>query len=170
VSRDLRDFIARLEALGELKRVTVPVDPRLEVTEICDRVLRAGGPALLFERPTGYPMPLLANLFGSVRRVALGLGRETAADLRELGEQLAMLREPQPPSGLREAWQQLPIYKKALAMRPRRVDSGPVQEQVFEGGAVDLGSLPIQTCWPDDAGPLLSWGLAPGRRSASAWA
>ncbi len=159
MSRDLRDFITRLEALGELKRIAVPVDPRLEVTEICDRVLRAGGPALLFERPTGHAMPLLANLFGSVRRVALGLGRETVADLRELGEQLAMLREPQPPNGLREAWRQLPIYRQALAMRPRRVGSGPVQEQVFEGEAVDLGSLPIQTCWPDDAGPLLSWGL-----------
>jgi 4-hydroxy-3-polyprenylbenzoate decarboxylase len=159
VSRDLRQFIARLEALGELKRITVPVDPRLEVTEICDRVLRAAGPALLFERPTGHAMPLLANLFGSVRRVALGLGRETVADLRELGEQLAMLREPQPPGGLREAWRQLPIYRQALAMRPRRVGSGPVQEQVLEGEAVDLGSLPIQTCWPDDAGPLLSWGL-----------
>ncbi len=159
MSQDLRDFITRLEALGELKRIAVPVDPRLEVTEICDRVLRAGGPALLFERPTGHAMPLLANLFGSVRRVALGLGRETVADLRELGEQLAMLREPQPPNGLREAWRQLPIYRQALAMRPRRVGSGPVQEQVFEGEAVDLGSLPIQTCWPDDAGPLLSWGL-----------
>jgi 4-hydroxy-3-polyprenylbenzoate decarboxylase len=159
MSRDLRAFIARLEALGELKRIAAPVDPHLEVTEICDRVLRAGGPALLFERPVGHAMPLLANLFGSVRRVALGLGRETVADLRELGEQLAMLREPQPPGGLREAWRQLPIYRQALAMRPRRVGSGPVQEQVFEGEAVDLGSLPIQTCWPDDAGPLLSWGL-----------
>jgi 4-hydroxy-3-polyprenylbenzoate decarboxylase len=159
MSRDLRAFIARLEALGELKRIAAPVDPHLEVTEICDRVLRAGGPALLFERPVGHAMPLLANLFGSVRRVALGLGRETVADLRELGEQLAMLREPQPPGGLREAWRQLPIYRQALARRPRRVGSGPVQEQVFEGEAVDLGSLPIQTCWPDDAGPLLSWGL-----------
>ncbi len=159
MSQDLRDFITRLEALGELKRITVPVDPCLEVTEICDRVLRTGGPALLFERPTGHAMPLLANLFGSVRRVALGLGRETVADLRELGEQLAMLREPQPPNGLREAWRQLPIYRQALAMRPRRVGSGPCREVVQEGNAVDLGSLPIQTCWPDDAGPLLSWGL-----------
>ncbi|MGK2942709.1 MAG: 4-hydroxy-3-polyprenylbenzoate decarboxylase [Immundisolibacter sp.] len=159
MSADLREFIARLEALGELKRISVPVDPRLEVTEICDRVLRAGGPALLFERPSGHTMPLLANLFGSVRRVALGLGRETPADLRELGEQLAMLREPQPPNGLREAWRQLPIYKQALAMRPRRVASGPCRDVVLEGDAVDLSTLPIQTCWPDDAGPLLSWGL-----------
>jgi len=159
VSQDLRDFITRLEALGELKRIAVPVDPRLEVTEICDRVLRAGGPALLFEHPTGHAMPLLANLFGSVRRVALGLGRESVADLRELGEQLAMLREPQAPSGLREAWRQLPIYRQALAMRPRRVGSGPCQDVVSEGEAVDLAALPIQTCWPDDAGPLLSWGL-----------
>ncbi len=159
MSRDLREFIARLEALGELKRVTVPVDPRLEVTEICDRVLRAGGPALLFERPVGHAMPLLANLFGTVRRVALGLGRETVTDLRALGEQLALLRDPQPPGGLREAWRQLPIYKQALAMRPRRVGSGPCQDLVAQGEAVDLSTLPIQTCWPEDAGPLLSWGL-----------
>ena len=159
MSRDLREFIARLEAQGELKRIAVPVDPRLEVTEICDRVLRAGGPALLFERPTGHAMPLLANLFGSVRRVALGLGRESVAELRELGELLAQLREPQPPRGFREAWQQVPIYKQALAMRPRRVGSGPCLDVVLEGDDVDLAALPIQTCWPDDAAPLLSWGL-----------
>ena len=159
MSQDLRAFIARLEAEGELKRIAVPVDPRLEVTEICDRVLRAGGPALLFERPVGHAMPLLANLFGSVRRVALGLGRESVAELRELGERLAQLREPQPPRGLREAWQQLPIVRQALAMRPRRVAGGPCLEVVQEGDEVDLGGLPIQTCWPDDAAPLLSWGL-----------
>ena len=159
MSQDLRAFIARLEAEGELKRIAAPVDPRLEVTEICDRVLRAGGPALLFERPVGHAMPLLANLFGSVRRVALGLGRESVAELRELGERLAQLREPQPPRGLREAWQQLPIVRQALAMRPRRVAGGPCLEVVQEGDEVDLGGLPIQTCWPDDAAPLLSWGL-----------
>jgi 4-hydroxy-3-polyprenylbenzoate decarboxylase len=159
MSQDLRAFIARLEAQGELKRIAVPVDPRLEVTEICDRVLRAGGPALLFERPVGHAMPLLANLFGSVRRVALGLGRESVAELRELGERLAVLREPQPPRGLREAWQQLPIVRQALAMRPRRVAGGPCLEVVQEGDVVDLGGLPIQTCWPEDAAPLLSWGL-----------
>ena len=159
MSQDLRAFIARLEAEGELKRIAAPVDPRLEVTEICDRVLRAGGPALLFERPVGHAMPLLANLFGSVRRVALGLGRESVAELRELGERLAQLREPQPPRGLREAWQQLPIVRQALAMRPRRVAGGPCLEVVQEGDEVDLGGLPIQTCWPNDAAPLLSWGL-----------
>jgi 4-hydroxy-3-polyprenylbenzoate decarboxylase len=159
MSRDLREFIARLEAQGELKRIAVPVDPCLEVTEVCDRVLRAGGPALLFEHPTGHAMPLLANLFGTVRRVALGLGRESVAELRELGELLAQLREPQPPRGFREAWQQVPIYKQALAMRPRRVGSGPCLDVVLEGDDVDLAALPIQTCWPDDAAPLLSWGL-----------
>jgi 4-hydroxy-3-polyprenylbenzoate decarboxylase len=159
VSRDLRAFIGCLEAVGELKRITTPVDPHLEMTEVCDRVLRAGGPALLFEQPTGHRLPLLANLFGTVRRVALGLGRETPQDLRELGEQLALLREPQPPHGLREAWQQLPIYRQALAMRPRRVGSGPCRDVLAEGDDVDLSDLPIQTCWPEDAAPLLSWGL-----------
>ena len=159
MSRDLRDFIARLEAQGELKRIAVPVDPRLEVTEVCDRVLRAGGPALLFEHPTGHAMPLLANLFGTVRRVALGLGRQNVAELRELGELLAHLREPQPPRGVREAWQQVPIYRQALAMRPRRVSGGPCLDVVLEGDDADLTALPIQTCWPGDAAPLLSWGL-----------
>ena len=156
---DLRDFLGQLERRGELKRITAEVSPRLEMTEVCDRVLRAGGPALLFERPTGHTMPVLANLFGSVRRVALGMGAEDGASLREIGKLLAYLREPDPPRGLRDVWEKLPILKQVLAMQPRIVASAPCQEVVREGQDVDLGKLPVQTCWPGDAGPLITWGL-----------
>ena len=160
--RDLREFLAGLEARGELKRVTASVDPRLEMTEICDRVLKAGGPALLFERPKGHTMPVLGNLFGTVRRVALGMGVDAAdptAALRALGELLATLRQPEPPTGWKEAWEKLPLLKSVLSMGPRVVTRAPCQEIVLEGLDVDLGRLPVQTCWPGDAGPLISWGL-----------
>jgi 4-hydroxy-3-polyprenylbenzoate decarboxylase len=156
---DLRDFLAHLEALGELKRVAVEVDPHLEVTEICDRVLKAGGPALLFEKPKGRSIPLLANLFGTPRRVALGMGRESVENLRELGELLAYLKEPEPPKGLRDAWEKLPLLKQVWAMEPRVVRDAPCQQTVLEGAGVDLAVLPIQTCWPGDAAPLITWGL-----------
>ena len=156
---DLRDFIAQLEQRGELKRIKAEVSPRLEMTEICDRVLRAGGPALLFERPAGNSMPVLGNLFGSVRRVALGMGAEDGAALREIGKLLAYLREPDPPKGLRDAWDKLPILKQVLAMQAKEVSSAPCQEVVREGKDVDLATLPVQTCWPGDAGPLITWGL-----------
>ena len=156
---DLRGFLARLESLGELRRITVEVDPRLEMTEICERVLKAGGPALLFEKPRGHSIPVLANLFGTTRRVALGMGRESVEALRELGQLLAQLREPEPPKGLRDAWEKLPLLKQVLTMEPRTVRSAPCQEVVVEGPDVDLASLPIQTCWPGDAGPLVTWGL-----------
>jgi 4-hydroxy-3-polyprenylbenzoate decarboxylase len=169
--RDLRDFLAQLEARGELKRVGATVDPRLEMTEICDRVLRSGGPALLFERPRGYSTPVLANLFGTVKRVALGMGVDAAdptAALRELGRLLATLREPEPPKGWKDAWDKLPLLKQVLAMEPRTVGSAPCQTVVMEGPDVDLGRLPVQTCWPGDAAPLITWGLTvtrgPGRR------
>jgi len=169
--RDLRDFLAGLEARGELKRVTAAVDPCLEMTEICDRVLKAGGPALLFERPKGHAMPVLGNLFGTVRRVALGMGVEAAdpaAALRELGSLLAALREPEPPKGWRDAWDKLPLLKTVLAMEPRAVTRAPSQEAVLEGTDVDLGRLPVQTCWPGDIAPLITWGLTvtrgPSRR------
>jgi 4-hydroxy-3-polyprenylbenzoate decarboxylase len=154
---DLRGFVARLEALGELKRVKAEVDPCLEMTEICDRVLKAGGPALLFERPKGHRMPVLANLFGTPRRVALGMGRESVEALRELWTLLAQLKEPEPPKGLRDAWQKLPLLKQVLTMEPRTVRSAPCQEVTVDD--VDLSALPIQTCWPGDAGPLVTWGL-----------
>jgi len=165
---DLRDFIAQLEALGELKRVAVEVDPHLEMTEIADRVLRAGGPALLFEKPKGHSMPVLANLFGTPRRVALGIAAgesEESADidwkgrLREVGELLAWLKEPEPPKGLKDAWEKLPVLKQVLNMAPKLLSSAPCQEVVWEGGDVDLARLPAQTCWPGDAAPLITWGL-----------
>jgi hypothetical protein len=141
---DLRDFIAQLENLGELKRIAVEVDPRLEMTEICDRVLRAGGPALLFENPRGYSMPVLANLFGTPRRVALGMGQESVLALREVGKLLAYLKEPEPPKGLKDAWDKLPVLKQVLNMAPRLRSSAPCQEVVREGRDVDLARLPIQ--------------------------
>jgi 4-hydroxy-3-polyprenylbenzoate decarboxylase len=156
---DLRDFVAQLEARGELKRIDAEVDPRLEMTEIGDRVLRAGGPALLFQRPKGHTMPVLANLFGTVKRVALGMGEEDPAKLREIGKLLAYLKEPEPPRGLRDAWEKWPVLKQVLHMSPKEVRSPACQEVVWEGKDVDLARLPIQTCWPGDIGPLLTWGL-----------
>ncbi len=157
--RDLRDFLALLEARGELKRIRAEVDPHLEMTEISDRVLRAGGPALLFERPKGHRVPVLANLFGTPQRVALGMGEESVTALREVGRLLAALKEPDPPKGMKDAWEKLPLYRKVLDMAPKERRGAPCQEVVVEGEAVDLASLPVQTCWPEDAGPLITWGL-----------
>jgi 4-hydroxy-3-polyprenylbenzoate decarboxylase len=157
--RDLRDFIALLEARGELRRVPFEVDPKLEMTEICDRVLRAGGPALLFENPKGFSIPVLGNLFGTPERVALGMGAESVEALREIGKLLAFLKQPDPPKGLKAAWESLPVFRKVLDMAPKRVRSATAQENVIEAADVDLGALPVQTCWPGDAGPLITWGL-----------
>jgi len=157
--KDLRDFIDQLEALGELKRITVEVDPHLEMTEIADRVLRAGGPALLFENPKGGTMPVLANLFGTVRRVALGMGEDDPGQLREVGKLLAYLKEPEPPKGLRDAWEKWPVLKQVLNMAPKVVNSAPCQQIVWQGADVDLARLPIQHCWPGDVAPLVTWGL-----------
>ncbi len=169
--RDLRDFLSQLETRGEFRRVAAAVDPRLEMTEICDRVLRRGGPALLFEQPTGYAMPVLGNLFGTVKRVALGMGvdaNDPTPALRELGRLLAQLKEPEPPRGWKDLWDKLPLLKQVLTMQPREVSSAPCQEAVWEGADVDLGRLPVQTCWPGDAAPLVTWGLTvtrgPNRR------
>lgn len=156
---DLRDFITRLEAGGDLKRVNTAVSPVLEMTEICDRVLRVGGPAILFEQPTGYDMPVLANLFGTPERVAYGMGEDSVEALREVGKLLAFLKEPDPPKGLKDAWRTLPIFKKVLDMAPKRVRSAPCQAEQFSGSEVDLARYPIQTCWPGDAAPLITWGL-----------
>ena len=156
---DLRDFIAQLEKTGELKRISQEIDPHLEMTEICDRTLRAGGPALLFENPKGYDMPVLANLFGTPKRVAMGMGEESVEALREVGKLLAFLKEPEPPKGLKDAWEKLPIFKQVLNMGPKVVRKGPCQEVVLEGDAVDLSKIPVQTCWPGDAGPLITWPL-----------
>ena len=157
--KDLREFVAQLEARGELKRVRAEVSPRLEMTEIADRVLRAGGPALLFEHPAGHDMPVLANLFGSVSRIAAAMGAKDTAELRKLGELLSYLREPEPPSGLRDLWEKFPIFKRVLDMAPKERSGAPCQEVVLEKDDVDLARLPVQTCWPGDAGPLITWGL-----------
>ena len=156
---DLRDFIAQLEKLGELKRVTAAVSPNLEMTEICDRVLRAQGPAVLFENVAGHNMPVLTNLFGTPRRVALGMGEENIGALREVGKLLAYLKEPEPPRGLKDAWEKWPVLKQVLTMSPKILSSAPCQDIVWEGSEVDLGKLPIQTCWPGDVAPLITWGL-----------
>jgi 4-hydroxy-3-polyprenylbenzoate decarboxylase len=156
---DLRDFLEQLERQGELKRIGVPVSPRLEMTEICDRVLRAQGPALLFEKPTGFDMPVLANLFGTPQRVALGMGEDSVDALREVGKLLAYLKEPEPPKGLKDMWDKLPVLKQVLNMAPKVLSSAPCQAIVWEGADVDFARLPVQTCWPGDAGPLITWGL-----------
>ena len=151
--------MAALETRGELVRIQAEVDPEFEMTEICDRVLRAGGPALLFENPKGKQMPVLANLFGTTHRVALGMGADSTEKLREIGELLAFLKEPEPPKGMKDAWAKLPIFKQVLNMAPKEVSKGICQTQVFRGDEVNLDDIPIQVCWPEDAGPLLTWGL-----------
>lgn len=155
---DLRDFIQLLEKQGELKRIVVPVSPNLEMTEVCDRTLRKQGPALLFEN-TGYDIPVLGNLFGTPKRVALGMGTDDLNQLKEIGKLLAFLKEPEPPKGLKDAWQKLPIFKKVLNMSPKIRKDAPCQAIIKEGDEVNLTQLPIQTCWPEDAGPLITWGI-----------
>jgi 4-hydroxy-3-polyprenylbenzoate decarboxylase len=164
--KDLRDFAHRLEALGELRRIDAPVSPVLEMTDLCDRVLKAAGPALLFERPVGHTIPVLGNLFGTARRVALGMGVDARGDddaaltsLRDIGRLLSSLKEPEPPRGLKDAGRLMSLAKAVWDMAPRTVSAPPCQEIVWEGADVDLGKLPIQHCWPGDAAPLITWGL-----------
>ena len=157
--KDLRDFLAQLESQGELRRVAAEVDPHLEITEICDRVLKAQGPALLFEHCKGYSVPLLGNLFGTPRRVALGMGAESVESLREIGKLLAFLKEPDPPKGLLDAFGKMPVYRQVLNMPVKELRHAPCQEVVLQGEEVDLGRYPVQTCWPGDAGPLITWAL-----------
>lgn len=157
--KDLRDFMQMLEARGELKRITQEIDPNLEMTEISDRTLKAGGPALLFENPKGYDYPVLTNLFGTPERVAMGMGEETVEALRDVGTLLSQLKEPEPPKGMKDAWEKLPVFKQVLNMGPKVVKSAECQKHIIEGDDVDLYKLPIQTCWPGDAGPLVTWPL-----------
>jgi 4-hydroxy-3-polyprenylbenzoate decarboxylase len=159
IYKDLRDFIKQLEKQGELKRITVEVDPYLEMTEICDRTLKQGGPALLFENPKGANIPVLANLFGTPRRVAMGMGADSVTELRGIGELLAYLKEPEPPKGMKDAWEKFPVFKQVLNMAPKIVSSPPCQELVRQGDEIDLADYPIQTCWPEDAAPLITWPL-----------
>ena len=157
--QDLRDFIQQLEAKGELKRIQHEIDPYLEMTEIADRTLKAGGPALLFENVKGHSIPVLANLFGTPDRVAMGMGQTSVTALRDVGKLLAFLKEPEPPKGFKDALNLLPTYKKVLSMAPKSIKKAPCQEVVVEGDDVDLTQLPIQYCWPGDAAPLITWGL-----------
>lgn len=156
---DLRDFICQLESLGELKRINYPLSSDLEITEVCDRVLRAAGPALLFEKVDQQPIPLLGNLFGTPKRVALGMGADDTTALREIGELLAFLKAPDPPLGFKDAWSKLPLLKKIMTMAPKTSKKAACQQIILEGNDVDLEKLPIQTCWPEDAAPLITWGL-----------
>ncbi|MEI7949804.1 MAG: 4-hydroxy-3-polyprenylbenzoate decarboxylase [Gammaproteobacteria bacterium] len=156
---DLREFLAHLEKIGELKRIKIPVDPKLEMTEICDRTLRSEGPALLFENPTGYAMPVLGNLFGTPKRVALAMGQQDVASLRDVGKLLAFLKEPEPPKGFRDLLDKAPLFKQALNLAPREISKPVCQEVVLTGDQVDLDLFPIQTCWPEDVGPLMTWPL-----------
>jgi len=157
--RDLRDFAAQLERMGELRRVDQPVSPQLEMTALADQVLRAGGPALWFSRPTGHSTPVLANLFGTPRRVALGMGASEVGELREIGTLLARLKEPEPPAGLKDAGRLVQMMKAVWDMKPVRRRDGPCREVQLAGDEIDLARWPIQTCWPGDAGPLITWGL-----------
>lgn len=160
---DLRDFLNKLDEKGLLKRIDHPVSPVLEMTAIGDKVLRNKGPALLFNNPTGFNMPVLANLFGTVERVALAMGADSIRALREIGKLLAALKEPEPPEGFKDAFSRLPLLRQALNMAPKHVSRAPCQAHVFEGEDVDLTRLPIQTCWPKDAAPLITWGLVTTR-------
>ena len=157
--RDLREFMSALEPMGELRRVAEPVSVRLEMTAVSDFVLRAGGPALWFQNPTGYKISALTNLFGTPKRVALGMGAAEVSELRDVGRLLASLKEPEPPKGLKDAGKLMHMAKALWDMKPATVRNVPCQEVVREGSDVDLGLLPVQTCWPEDAGPLITWGL-----------
>lgn len=157
--KDLRDFIHQLEKQGELKRVTLPIDTNLQMTEIADRTLRAKGPAILFENPVGSDIPVLANLFGTPERVALAMGQTSVSALREVGKLLAYLKEPEPPKGIKDLWEKLPVFKQVLNMPVKEVSKAPCQQNVLSGDAVDLTALPIQRCWPGDVAPLVTWGL-----------
>ncbi|CFW04062.1 4-hydroxy-3-polyprenylbenzoate decarboxylase [Vibrio cholerae] len=157
--KDLRDFLDYLEQRGELKRITYPIDPHYEMTEISDRTLRAKGPALLFENPLGYDFPVLTNLFGTPERVAMGMGRQQVQELRDVGQWLAYLKEPEPPRGLKELIEKLPVFKQVLNMPVKRLRRAPCQEIVWQGDEVDLDKIPVMSCWPDDVAPLLTWGL-----------
>jgi len=157
--KDLREFLDHLERQGDLKRITQEIDPNLEMTEISDRVLKADGPALLFENPKGFNTPVLTNLFGSERRVAAAMGCESTNELRDVGKLLAFLKEPEPPAGLKDAWDKAPLFKKVLNMATKEIKKPDCQHTVIEKDDIDLSKIPIQTCWPGDVAPLITWGL-----------
>jgi len=156
---DLRDFMSQLEEKGLLKRINQEIDPNLEMTEISDRTLRAGGPALLFENPKGYSTPVLTNLFGTTQRVAMAMGRNDISELKEVGQWMAYLKEPEPPKGIKALWEKLPVFKQVLNMPTKKVSNPVCQQVIMSGEQVDLTKLPVMTCWPGDAAPLITWGL-----------
>lgn len=156
---DLRDFLDKLKAEGELIHLDQVISPNLEMTEICDRTLRKEGPAIVFNKPTDHTIPVLGNLFGTTRRVAMGMGADSLDDLREIGKLLAFLKEPDPPKGIKDAWNSLPIFKKVMHMAPKTVKSSPVHDVIIDKDDIDLANYPIQTCWPGDVAPLITWGL-----------
>ena len=157
--KDLREFLDHLEEIGELKRITTEVSPFLEMTEISSRVLHQKGPALLFENPKDHKIPVLTNLFGTEKRIALALGTDDVTKLREIGKLLAYLKEPDPPKGLKDAWDKLPILKQVLKMSPKIIKNAPCREVIIDKQAIDFYQMPIQTCWPNDVAPLITWGL-----------
>lgn len=157
--KDLRDFIHQLEKIGQLKRVKMEISTELEMTEIADRTLRAGGPAILFENAKGHNIPVLANLFGTPERVALGMGQDSVEALREVGKLLAFLKEPEPPKGLKDLMSKIPVFKQVLNMPAKVIKKAVCQQNIISGDDVDLATLPIQRCWPGDAAPLITWGL-----------
>lgn len=160
---DLRDFLSQLRAAGEIETITESISPDLEMTTISDKVLRAKGPALLFENPLNYSIPALTNLFGTTKRVALAMGRDSAQELREIGQLLAYLKAPEPPKGFKDAFDKLPLLKKIMTMSPKVIKKAPCQQIVLTGNEVDLGLLPVQRCWPGDIAPLITWGLVTTR-------
>ncbi|EHA1127398.1 4-hydroxy-3-polyprenylbenzoate decarboxylase [Vibrio navarrensis] len=157
--KDLREFLDHLERHGQLKRITHPVDPAYEMTEISDRTLRAAGPALLFENPIGSNVPVLTNLFGTPERVAMGMGRSEVKELREVGKLLAYLKEPEPPRGFKDALDKIPLFRQVLNMPAKKLRKAPCQEIVWQGDEVDLDKIPVMSCWAEDVAPLLTWGL-----------
>lgn len=157
--RDLREFMAHLEQIGELKKVPQSISPNLEMTEFCHTVLNNSGPAILFENPTSYSIPVLGNLFGSVKRVALAMGKDDISELRHLGKFLADLKEQEPPKGIKDAWNKLPILKQLYNMLPKVINNAPVHDTIITKDEVDLYSFPIWRCWPFDVAPLITWGL-----------
>ncbi len=156
---DLRAFLDALEAKGELKRIRDEVSPHLEMTAFSDKVLKAKGPALLFENPSNHHIPVLTNLFGTPKRVAYGFGEDSTEKLREIGQLLAYLKQPEPPKGFKDALSKVPLLKQVFSMAPKVTRHAKVQEVILEGGDVDLSKLPIQHCWPGDVAPLITWGL-----------
>ncbi|GGF95196.1 3-octaprenyl-4-hydroxybenzoate carboxy-lyase [Cysteiniphilum litorale] len=157
--KDLREFLDHLEEIGELKRIKQEVSPFLEMTEISSRVLHNKGPALLFETPKNHHMPVLTNLFGTEKRIALALGADDVSQLREIGKLLAYLKEPEPPKGLKDAWDKMPILKQVLKMSPKIIKNAPCREVIINKEDIDFYQMPIQTCWPGDIAPLVTWGL-----------